>query len=112
MGCDWPTTYVLLRAVNFTKPRRHGSPRAHHPHKMLSRKPTAVKLTQEDLQDYDNLVAEQQQQQSPSPSEDGPSRVVRTSQKGKEVATTAQSRQVTMDERIGITATGTRVPRR
>jgi Anaphase-promoting complex APC subunit CDC26 len=70
---------------------------------MLSRKPTAIRLTQEDLQDYDNLVAEQ----SPTPSEGSPNQAIHKTNKGKEVATTAQGRQATMDERIGVTNPGT-----
>lgn len=71
---------------------------------MLSRKPTAIKLTQEDVQDYDNLVAAQQQA---SPKSKGASNPPRKTQKGKEVASTDQERQQSMDERIGV-ATGTR----
>ena len=78
---------------------------------MLSRKPTAIKLTQEDVQDYDNLLAAQQQ---PSPQSKDTSNPPRKPQKGKEVASTAQDRQQTMDERIGVTTgtTGTRGTRR
>ena len=76
---------------------------------MLSRKPTAIKLTQEDIQDYDNLIAQQQQQQQ-SPDANTQSHGTRkTSSKGKEgVATTAtaQERQRAMDERIGVGAAG------
>ena len=75
---------------------------------MLSRKPTAVKLTLEDLQDYDNLVAAQK---SVSPQGNDPSKQPRNPQKGKEVAPTHQDRQQTMDDRIGVT-TGTRPARR
>jgi len=71
---------------------------------MLSRKPTAIKLTQEDLQDYDNLVAEQ----SPVSSEGSPNPIVRKSKKGKEAAMTAQERQAVMDERIGVSNAGAR----
>ena len=60
---------------------------------MLSRKPTAIKLTQEDLQEYDTFIAGQKEASPP-----------RTSQKGKEVASTSQDRQHDMDERIGVTA--------
>src|SRR5271170_5171054 len=75
---------------------------------MLSRKPTAIKLTQEDLQDYDNLVAAQN---SSSPQGNNPPNQPRNPQKGKEVAPTHQDRQQTMDDRIGVT-TGTRLARR
>lgn len=68
---------------------------------MLSRKPTAIKLTQEDLQDYDNLVAAQQQ---PSQQSKDTTNHPRKSQKGKEVAPTPQDRQQAMDQRIGVTA--------
>ena len=78
---------------------------------MLSRKPTAIKLTQEDVQDYDNLVAAQQQPPDSSPQSKDPSTHSRKSQKGKEGAPTAQDRQRTMDDRIGVT-TGTRTTRR
>jgi hypothetical protein len=79
--------------------------------KMLSRKPTAIKLTQEDIQDYDNLVAAQQQ---PSPQSKDTSNPSRKPQKGKEVVSTAQDRQQSMDERIGVTTgtIGTRGTRR
>jgi hypothetical protein len=77
---------------------------------MLSRKPTAIKLTQEDVQDYDDFVAAQQEHSS-LPSTDA-STNPRKPQKGKEVAaSTAQERQQSMDERIGVT-TGTRTARR
>lgn len=65
---------------------------------MLSRKPTAIKLTQEDIQDYDNLVAAQQE---PSP-ETANTPTHPRQPKGKEVATT-EERQTSMDERIGVT---------
>jgi len=71
---------------------------------MLSRKPTAIKLTQEDIQDYDNLVAAQQQ---PSSQPKDNSNLPRKTHKEKDVAPTAQDRQHAMDVRIGIT-TGTR----
>ena len=83
---------------------------------MLSRKPTAIKLTQEDIQDYDTLLAQQQQEQSPEPNT--PSHLRKTS-KGKEphgivvaAAATAQERQSTMDERIGVNTTVARGGRR
>ncbi len=77
---------------------------------MLSRKPTAIKLTQEDVQDYDNLVATQQEDSSPQSKDTSTN--PRKPQKGKEVAaSTAQERQQSMDERIGVT-TGTRTARR
>lgn len=76
---------------------------------MLSRKPTAIKLTQEDVQDYDDFVAAQEH--SSLPSTDA-STNPRKPQKSKEVAAlTAQERQQSMDERIGVT-TGTRMTRR
>jgi Anaphase-promoting complex APC subunit CDC26 len=65
---------------------------------MLSRKPTAIKLTQEDIQDYDNFVAAQQE---PSPESTSTPTHLRKS-KGKEVAT-AEERQTSMDQRIGVT---------
>jgi len=75
---------------------------------MLSHKPTAIKLTQEDIQDYDNLVAAQQE---PSPESTTTPTHPRKA-KGKEVAT-ADERQTTMDERIGVTnPTTTRGARR
>jgi hypothetical protein len=75
---------------------------------MLSRKPTAIKLTQEDLQDYDKLVAVQQQQpQQPKDTADHPRKL----QKGKEVVPTPEDRQQAMDQRIGVSA-GTRDTRR
>jgi Anaphase-promoting complex APC subunit CDC26 len=71
---------------------------------MLSRKPTAIKLTQEDIQDYDNSIAQQQQQEH-SPEAELPSQPVKGA-KGKESAATtgvtAQERQRDMDERIGV----------
>jgi hypothetical protein len=77
---------------------------------MLSRKPTAIKLTQEDVQDYDNFVAAQQEHSSPQ-SKDTVTNPHKP-QKGKEVAaSTPQERQQLMDERIGV-ATGTRTARR
>ena len=77
---------------------------------MLSRKPTAIKLTQEDIQDYDNFVAAQQEPSSPQSKDT--STDPRKPEKGKEVAaSTAQERQQSMDERIGVT-TGTRAARR
>jgi len=75
---------------------------------MLSRKPTAIKLTQEDLQDYDNIVAAQKNSSSQG---NDSSKQPRNPQKGKEVAPTPQDRQQTMDDRIGVTA-GTRPARR
>jgi len=65
---------------------------------MLSRKPTAIKLTQEDVQDYDNVVAAQKE---PPPKTQDVSDS-RKSSKGKEVAQSAQERQQVMDERIGL----------
>jgi Anaphase-promoting complex APC subunit CDC26 len=76
---------------------------------MLSRRPTAIKLTQEDIQDYDNHVAAQQDH---SPQSKDTSIQTHKSQKGKEAAPTAQDRQQTMDERIGVTITGVREARR
>jgi hypothetical protein len=82
---------------------------------MLSRKPTAIKLTQEDIQDYDTLLAQQQQE---SPEANTPSHLRKPS-KGKEAhgivvaaAATAQERQSTMDERIGVNTTVGRGGRR
>lgn len=81
-----------------------------YPPTMLSRKPTAIKLTQEDVQDYDNFVAAQQEPSSPQ-SKDA-STDPRKPEKGKEAAaSTVQERQQSMDERIGVT-TGTRAARR
>ena len=76
---------------------------------MLSRKPTAIKLTQEDVQDYDDFVAAQQENSSPQSKDTSTN--PRKPQKGKEVsASAAQERQQSMDERIGVT-TGTRTIR-
>jgi len=75
---------------------------------MLSRKPTAIKLTQEDIQEYDALVAAQKE---PSPPRTDNPLQPHKSQKGKEVASTSQERQHDMDERIGVTAAA-RVVRR
>jgi hypothetical protein len=74
---------------------------------MLSRKPTAIKLTQEDIQDFDNMVAAQQDPLAESTST--PTHPNKS--KGKEVAS-AEGRQTTMDERIGVTTTNTRAARR
>jgi hypothetical protein len=71
---------------------------------MLSRKPTAIRLTQEDLLEYDILTAER----SLVSSEGSPEQEIRKPTKGKEVATTAQDRQTAMDERIGVTNAGVR----
>lgn len=78
---------------------------------MLSRKPTAIKLTQDDVQDYDTFVAAQKE---PAPQTQGASTHARKSSKGKEVAPSAQERQQTMDDRIGLAsgAAGTRTARR
>jgi hypothetical protein len=67
---------------------------------MLSRKPTAIKLTQEDIQEFDAFVAAQKE---PSPETDEPTHS-RKSSKGKDVAPAAQDRQQDMDERIGVSA--------
>ena len=75
---------------------------------MLSRKPTVIKLTQEDVQSYDNFVAAQN---SGSSQVKDSSNQSRNAQKSKEVAPTTQDGQRTMDDRIGIT-TGTRPARR
>jgi hypothetical protein len=68
---------------------------------MLSRKPTGIKLTQEDIQDYDNLIPKQNQEDH-SPDAELPITV--KGAKGKETAasSTAQERQRDMDERIGV----------
>jgi len=72
---------------------------------MLSRKPTAIKLTQEDIYEYDDLVAQQEAQTPSTDTSNPPSK-----KKGKETETetTAQDRQAAMDARIGVaTSTGT-----
>jgi hypothetical protein len=74
---------------------------------MLSRKPTAIKLTQEDIQDYDIMVTAQQE----PPSESTSTLTHPRKSKGKEVAS-AEERQTAMDERIGVTTTNTRGARR
>ena len=74
---------------------------------MLSRKPTAIKLTQEDVQHYDDLVAAQQEVQTPSTDMSNPT----TKKKGKESAATEHDRQAAMDARIGV-GTSARVVRR
>ena len=74
---------------------------------MLSRKPTAIKLTQEDLQEYDTFIAGQKEA---SPPRTDDTAQPRTSQKGKEVASTSQDRQHDMDERIGVMAAITTAP--
>ena len=74
---------------------------------MLSRKPTAIKLTQEDLQEYDTFIAGQKEA---SPPRTDDTAQPRTSQKGKDVASTSQDRQHDMDERIGVTAVVTTAP--
>ena len=67
---------------------------------MLSRKPTGIKLTQEDIQDYDNLMPPQSQE-DPSPDAELPITV--KGAKGKETAAvTDPERQRDMDERIGV----------
>jgi len=78
---------------------------------MLSRKPTTIKLTQEDLQDYDNFVASQKE---PPPKAQDTSTHSRKSSKGKEVMQSAQQRQQAMDERIGLASgpAATRTTRR
>ena len=76
---------------------------------MLSRKPTAIKLTREDIQDYDNLVAARKEAES-SKNTSNTSKSAKP-HKGKEVTSTAEERQAAMDERIGVT-TATRGPRR
>jgi hypothetical protein len=77
---------------------------------MLSRKPTAIKLTQEDVENYDTLL-DHRETVAKSMGTSGHSR--KTS-KDKEVAPSAQERQQTMDERIGLAAgpAGTRTTRR
>jgi Anaphase-promoting complex APC subunit CDC26 len=70
---------------------------------MLSRKPTAIKLTHEDIQHLDNVL-EAQQYKHTSAEE------VQKTDKGKEVAST-HDRQQSRDARIGVT-TGTRTVRR
>jgi hypothetical protein len=77
---------------------------------MLSRKPTAIKLTQEDVQDYDSFAA----QKETLAQAQGTSGHSRKPSKGKEVAPSAQERQQAMDERIGLAAgpAGARTARR
>lgn len=77
---------------------------------MLSRKPTAIKLTQEDVQDYDSLAAQKETLAQAQAASGYP----RKTSKGKEVAPTVQERQQAMDERIGLAAgpAGTRTARR
>lgn len=69
---------------------------------MLSRKPTSIKLTQEDIQDYDNLIPQRQPEHSSDAELPLPVQAVKAA-KGKEsAAVTAQERQRDMDERIGV----------
>jgi len=75
---------------------------------MLPRKPTAIKLSQEDIQDYDNFAAAQKE--TPPTTKDNSSQPHK-SQKGKEVAATSEDRQHVMDERIGVTASARGVRR-
>ena len=76
---------------------------------MLSRKPTAIKLTQEDLQEYDTIIAEQQDSsQSSQESLVHDNSRKPTTVKGKEVAKTAEDRQNLIDQRIGVGTSTTR----
>ena len=74
---------------------------------MLSRKPTAIKLTYEDIQELDNVIAQQKASSQDRETSSQP----RKTQKGKEVASSAQERQQAMDERIGVSALAARTPR-
>ena len=101
LGNGWVRAWSIVSApLKFESSRLSRS--------MLSRKPTSIKLTQEDLQDYDNLVSAQK---TTSSQDNDSSNQPRNPRKGKEVAPTPQDRQQTMDDRIGVT-TATRPARR
>ena len=76
---------------------------------MLSRKPTAIKLTHEDIREFDNFITQQKEAGSP-----GTSNQPQNPPKDKDGAPSrnACERQQAMDARIGIATGEARVPRR